>query len=59
VQTNDWLFYTTGALTLFFMLFLPCFAGWLKKEPINYIIIFVFTILHGYTVAVAVSFAEP
>jgi hypothetical protein len=41
------------------MLFLPCFANWLKKEPINYIIIFVFTILHGYTVAVAVSFAEP
>ena len=59
MRANAWLYFVTafGALAISFSLY--CFYGAFKRVPTNYILLFTFTLLESYSVAVITSFYTP
>lgn len=56
---NLWLYIVASVIVIIMLLSLLCFSSILKRVPINYIYLLVFTILESYCVAALTSYYEP
>jgi len=59
LKTNIHLFYVFLAISLIILLVLMCFKSVARKVPINYILLFAWTLCESYMIATAVSFHDP
>jgi FtsH-binding integral membrane protein len=59
MKTYRWIFWATLGVTLALCISLFCFNKLAKKVPLNYITLFVFTVMSSYLLAAICIFQDP
>jgi protein lifeguard len=59
LKTHIFIFYIALVINIIVILVLMCFKSIARKVPINYILLFIWTICESYMVATATSFHDP